>query len=157
MRDRDLLTEPELFSRLSQQHENAKNPAFDFAVIDEAHRNGLPITAHATYDACIERVVRFGVDCVEHGGSMSDSTVALLVEKGIPVVTTFAPIVQQSQPEIARKFGIPEWKIEERQKAVADPARYDGLIRAAKAGVSIVRIWRCTPSLARNSCSTTCR
>jgi imidazolonepropionase-like amidohydrolase len=108
------------------------------AVIDEAHRNGLPITAHATYDACIERVVRFGVDCVEHGGSMSDSTVALLVEKGIPVVTTFAPVVQQSQPEIARQFGIPEWKIEERQKAVADPTRYEGLIRAAKAGVSIV-------------------
>ncbi len=108
------------------------------AVIDEAHRNNLPITAHATYDACIERVARFGVDCVEHGGSMSESTVALLLEKKIPIVTTFAPLVQQSQPEIARKFGIPEWKIEERQKAVANPARYEGLVRAAKAGVPIV-------------------
>jgi imidazolonepropionase-like amidohydrolase len=38
------------------------------AVIDEAHRNGLPVTAHATFDACIERVVRFGVDVIEHGG-----------------------------------------------------------------------------------------
>jgi imidazolonepropionase-like amidohydrolase len=108
------------------------------AVIDEAHRNNLPITAHATYDACIERVARFGVDCVEHGGSMSDSTVALLLEKKIPVVTTFAPLVQQSQPEVAKKFGIPDWKIEERQKAVANPARYEGLVRAAKAGVPIV-------------------
>ncbi|MFN7979132.1 MAG: amidohydrolase family protein [Vicinamibacterales bacterium] len=108
------------------------------AVIDEAHRNNLPITAHATYDACIERVARFGVDCVEHGGSMSESTVALLLEKKIPIVTTFAPLVQQSQPEVARKFGIPEWKIEERQKAVANPARYEGLVRAAKAGVPIV-------------------
>ena len=108
------------------------------AVIDEAHRNGLPITAHATYDACIERVARFGVDCIEHGGSMSDATVALLVEKEIPVVTTFAPLVQQSQPEIARRFGIPEWKIEERQKAVANPDRYEGLVKAARAGVSIV-------------------
>ena len=108
------------------------------AVIDESHRNGLPITAHATYDACIERVARFGVDCVEHGGSMSDATIALLLEKEIPVVTTFAPLVQQSQPEIARKFGIPEWKIAERQKAIADPARYDGLVRAAGAGVPIV-------------------
>lgn len=108
------------------------------AVIDEAHRNNLPITAHATYDACIERVARFGVDCVEHGGSMSESTVALLLEKKIPIVTTFAPLVQQSQPEIARRFGIPEWKIEERQKAVANPARYEGLVRAAKAGVPIV-------------------
>ena len=108
------------------------------AVIDEAHRNNLPITAHATYDACIERVARFGVDCVEHGGSMSDSTVALLLEKKIPVVTTFAPLVQQSQPEVAKKFGIPDWKIEERQKAVANPARYEGLVRAARAGVPIV-------------------
>ncbi|HBV06329.1 MAG TPA: amidohydrolase family protein, partial [Gemmatimonadetes bacterium] len=108
------------------------------AVIDEAHRNGLPITAHATYDACIERVVRFGVDCVEHGGSMSQKTIALLVEKKIPIVTTFAPIVQQSQPDIARKFGIPEWKIEERKKAIANPARYEGLVNAARAGVSIV-------------------
>ena len=108
------------------------------AVIDEAHRNGLPITAHATYDACIERVARFGVDCIEHGGSMSDATVALLIEKEIPVVTTFSPLVQQSQPEIARRFGIPEWKIEERKKAVANPERYEGLVKAARAGVPII-------------------
>ena len=44
---------------------------------------------------------------------MSDSTVALLLEKQIPIVTTFAPLVQQSQPAVAKKFGIPDWKIEE--------------------------------------------
>ena len=33
---------------------------------------------------------------------------------------------------------IPEWKIEERQKAVADKSRFDGLVRASKAGVPIV-------------------
>lgn len=108
------------------------------AVIDEAHRNRLPITAHATYDACIRRVAEFGVDCVEHGGSMSDETIALLLARKIPVVTTFAPLVMQSQPEVARKFGFPEWKIEERIKAVADPARYAGLKKAAEAGVQIV-------------------
>jgi imidazolonepropionase-like amidohydrolase len=108
------------------------------AVIDESHRNGLPITAHATFDACIRRVVEFGIDVVEHGGSMSDETIALLVERRVPIVTTFAPVVMQSQPEIARTFNIPEWKIAERQRAVADPSRYDGLVRAAKAGVTIV-------------------
>lgn len=107
------------------------------AVIDEAHRNGLPITAHATYNECIERVAQFGVDCVEHGGSMTDSTIQLLLEKKIPIVTTFAPLVMQSQAELARKYNIPEWKIEERQKAVANPARYEGLVKAAKAGVPI--------------------
>jgi imidazolonepropionase-like amidohydrolase len=108
------------------------------AVVDESHRNGLPITAHATFDACIARVVEAGIDVVEHGGSMSDETIALLVARGVPIVTTFAPVVMQSQPEIARKFAIPEWKIAERQRAVADKSRYDGLVRAAAAGVTIV-------------------
>ena len=108
------------------------------AVIDEAHRNGLPITAHATFDACIRRVAEFGIDCVEHGGSMSDETIQLLIDKHIPIVTTFAPLVMQSQPEVARSFGIPEWKIAERQRAVADKGRYAGLVKAAQAGVPIV-------------------
>lgn len=107
------------------------------AVIDEAHRNGLPITAHATFDACISRVATFGIDCIEHGGKMSDATIQLLVERKIPIVTTFAPVVMQAQPEVARKYNIPEWKIAERQRAVADPSRYESLVRAAKAGVPI--------------------
>lgn len=108
------------------------------AVIDESHRNGLPITAHATFDACIRRVAEFGIDCVEHGGSMSDETIQLLIDNHIPIVTTFAPLVMQSQPEVARSFGIPEWKIAERQRAVADKGRYAGLVKAAQAGVPIV-------------------
>ncbi len=108
------------------------------AVIDEAHRNRLPITAHATYDACIRRVAEFGVDCVEHGGSMSDETIQILLDKKIPIVTTFSALVMQAKPEIARAFGIPEWKVLERQKAVGDKTRFDGLVRAAKAGVPIV-------------------
>ena len=108
------------------------------AVIDEAHRNGLPTTAHATFDACINRVVRFGIDCVEHGGQMSAETIQLLLDRGIPIVTTMAPIVMQAQPEVARKYNIPEWKIAERQRAVADPSRYDSLVAAAQAGVPIV-------------------
>lgn len=108
------------------------------ALIDEAHRNKLPVTAHATYDACIRRVAEFGVDCVEHGGSMSDETIQILLDKNIPIVTTFSALVLQAKPEIARAYGIPEWKIAERQRAVGDKTRFDGLVRAAKAGVPIV-------------------
>lgn len=108
------------------------------AVIDETHRNGLPITAHATYDACIERVVRFGIDSVEHGGSMTDSTIDLLLERKVPIVTTFSPLAMQSIPEVARRFGIPDWKIQERQRAVNDSKRYEGLLKAAQRGVPIV-------------------
>ena len=107
------------------------------AVIDEAHRNGLPITAHATFDACIRRMAKFGVDVVEHGGAMSDETIQLLLDKNIPIVTTFAPLLMQSQADLARQYDIPEWKIAERQQAVISRARYDGLIKAAQAGVTI--------------------
>lgn len=107
------------------------------AVIDESHRNGLPITAHATYNDCIKRVAQFGVDVVEHGGSMDDETIQLLLDKHIPIVTTFAPVVMQANAEIARKYNVPEWKIEERQRAIAKPERYAGLVNAAKAGVPI--------------------
>ncbi len=107
------------------------------AVIDESHRHGLPITAHATYNECIARVVEFGVDCVEHGGSMTETTINLLLKKQIPIVTTFAPLVMQSIPDLARQYSIPEWKIAERQKAIGDPKRFQSLVNAAKAGVVI--------------------
>lgn len=107
------------------------------AVIDEAHRNGLPITAHATYNECIYRVAKFGVDCIEHGGSMSDETIQLLLDRKIPIVTTFAPLVMQANAEVARQYNIPEWKIQERQRAIANPTRYAGLVNAAKAGILI--------------------
>ncbi|MBA3868881.1 MAG: amidohydrolase family protein, partial [Anaerolineae bacterium] len=107
------------------------------AVIDESHRNGLPITAHATYNECIKRVAKFGIDVVEHGGSMDAETIQLLLDKKIPIVTTFAPVVMQANAEVARKFNVPEWKIEERQRAIAQPDRYEGLVNAAKAGVPI--------------------
>ena len=107
------------------------------AVIDEAHRSGLPITAHATFNDAIHRVVRFGVDCIEHGGKMKDETIQLLVDKNIPIVTTFAWLLMHSQPEVARIYGTPEWKIAECQRAVADTSRYEGLLNAARAGVTI--------------------
>jgi imidazolonepropionase-like amidohydrolase len=108
------------------------------AVIDEAHRNGLPITAHATFNEAIERVAKFGIDVVEHAGKMSDETIQLLLDRKIPIVTTFSAMVMQANAEVARKYNIPEWKIQERQKALADPNRYDSIVKAAKAGVPIV-------------------
>ncbi len=108
------------------------------AVIDEAHRNGLPVTAHATFDAAIARVVNAGVDCIEHGGRMTEATIALLLERRVPIVTTFAPLLRQSDPEVARRFAIPDWKVAERQRMVADRSRYEGLVAAARAGVPIV-------------------
>jgi imidazolonepropionase-like amidohydrolase len=106
------------------------------AVVDETHRNGLRITAHATFDACIRRMLEHGVDTIEHGGAMTDETIQLLVDRGTYIITTFAPLVMQAAEGEA--WGMPAWKVAERQKAVQDTSRYDGLVRAAQAGVPIV-------------------
>jgi imidazolonepropionase-like amidohydrolase len=107
------------------------------AVVDEAHRNGLPITAHATFESVIRRVALAGVDVIEHGGSMSDETIQIILNRKIPIVTTFAPLVMQANAELARQYSVPEWKIAERQKTVNDGVRFDGLQRAARAGITI--------------------
>lgn len=107
------------------------------AVIDEAHRNGLPITAHATNNESIYRTLLFGIDVIEHGGKMTDETLQLLLDRKVPIVTTFSAVVMQANAEVARKYNIPEWKIEERQKSMADTTKYDSLVKAAKAGVPI--------------------
>jgi imidazolonepropionase-like amidohydrolase len=106
------------------------------AVVDETHHNGLKITAHATYDACIKRMLEHGVDTIEHGGAMSDETIQLLVDRKTYIITTFAPLVMQAAEGEA--WGMPAWKVEERKRAVQDTSRYDGLVKAAKAGVPIV-------------------
>jgi imidazolonepropionase-like amidohydrolase len=106
------------------------------AVVDETHRNGLKITAHATFDACIKRMLEHGVDTIEHGGSMSDETIQLLLDRGTYIITTFAPLVMQAAEGEA--WGMPAWKVAERKKAIEDSSRYDGLAKAAKAGVPIV-------------------
>jgi imidazolonepropionase-like amidohydrolase len=106
------------------------------AVIDETHRNGLTITSHATFDACIRRVVEHGVDMVEHGGAMSDETIQLLLDKDVAICTTFSPLVLQAKEGL--DWGMPEWKVEERKRLLADRSRFEGVVKAAQAGVPIV-------------------
>jgi imidazolonepropionase-like amidohydrolase len=67
---------------------------------------------------------------------MSDETIEVLLERGTHIVTTFAPVVMQAAEGEA--WGVPAWKVEERKRALADRASYDGLVRAARAGVPIV-------------------
>lgn len=48
-------------------------------VVDEAHRAGLRVAAHAHGDAGIRAALEAGIDCIEHGSLMSDDTIDLLV------------------------------------------------------------------------------
>ena len=58
---------------------------------------------------------------------MTDETIQLLLDKqATDRHDLLAAGACQAKPEIARKFGIPEWKMAERKKAVADTSRFDG-------------------------------
>ena len=58
------------------------------AIVDEAHRAGIKVAAHAHGDAGIRACVRAGVDCIEHGSLASDETIRLMVEHGTFLVPT---------------------------------------------------------------------
>lgn len=105
------------------------------AMVDEAHMNGLKVTAHATFDEAIRRVVEAGVDCVEHGGSMTDKTIDMMVERDVPIVTTFSPLVLQAQRGL--DWGMPPHEVERRRNQMNDESRFAGNKAAAEAGIRI--------------------
>jgi imidazolonepropionase-like amidohydrolase len=60
------------------------------AIVDEAHRAGLRVAAHAHGDAGIRACIRAGVDCIEHGSLATDDTIEMMVEHGTFLVATSA-------------------------------------------------------------------
>jgi imidazolonepropionase-like amidohydrolase len=81
------------------------------AIVDEAHRAGIRVAAHAHGDAGIRACIRAGVDCIEHGSLASDETLQLMAETGTFLVGTCAladhmavdrihPVLQQKAAEI---------------------------------------------------------
>jgi len=56
--------------------------------VEEAGRAGVEVAAHAGSDARIRAAVEAGVASVEHGFGASATTLALMVERGVPLVAT---------------------------------------------------------------------
>ncbi|HXW35381.1 MAG TPA: amidohydrolase family protein [Acidimicrobiales bacterium] len=77
------------------------------AIVDEAHRRGLKVAAHAHGDEAIRAAVEAGIDCIEHGSLMSDETIDLMLERGTFLVpTTYLADgmdVSRAAPELQRK------------------------------------------------------
>ncbi len=57
-------------------------------VVDEAHRAGLRVAAHAHGDDGIRTAIDVGIDCIEHGSLMSDETLQLMIDRGTFLVPT---------------------------------------------------------------------
>ncbi len=60
------------------------------ALVDEAHRLGLKVAAHAHGTAGIRTAILAGVDTIEHGSYLDEECIELMLERGTYLVPTFS-------------------------------------------------------------------
>jgi imidazolonepropionase-like amidohydrolase len=98
------------------------------AIVDEAHRAGVPVACHAVGGPNTLAAVRAGVDSIEHGAWLDDETVAEMARRGTWYVPTFAIYRWHA----SRGDGL-------RQARARDvvPAHRESFARARAAGVRI--------------------
>jgi imidazolonepropionase-like amidohydrolase len=58
--------------------------------IDEAHRHGLRVAAHAIGTQGIKNALHAGIDSIEHGTMLDDECIELLKERGVYLVPTLS-------------------------------------------------------------------
>lgn len=59
------------------------------AIVEEAHRYNIRVTAHATNNRAVYNAVIGGVDGIEHGYEVDDTTLELMAKKGVILVPTY--------------------------------------------------------------------
>jgi imidazolonepropionase-like amidohydrolase len=107
------------------------------AIVDEAHRNGLKVAAHAIGDEATRIAAQAGVDSIEHAYTVPDDVLRLMAEKKIYLVPTDYPA------EFMIAISDPPVRTPEREKALRAElaagiaASASRLARAIKAGVPI--------------------
>jgi imidazolonepropionase-like amidohydrolase len=103
------------------------------AGIDEAHKAGRPVAAHAHGAEGVRAAVLSGIDSIEHGSFLTDEIIQLMRERG-----TFYSVTLCSAHGFlsAPPNAVADWAM---QKAiVVDKAMADSFSRAHRAGVRIV-------------------
>jgi len=68
------------------------------AAVDEAHKAGVPVAAHAHGDGGAAAAVRAGVNTIEHGTYLSDSTLKLMRERNVCFTPTLAASAMDVNP-----------------------------------------------------------
>ena len=102
------------------------------AVVWVAHAAHKKVCAHLSNDKAIRTSVELGLDCVEHGYTLSDDTARLMAEKGTYYVPT---LCVSSCPDYLIAHGSPEHQV--RKGAEAAKTHKDAVRYAHKHGVKI--------------------
>lgn len=107
------------------------------ALVDEAHRAGLPVTAHAHGVPAVQQCVDAGVDGIEHCTCMTPQGLRIppglaeaIAEAGIPVCPTMAQVPGTAVPPRLQEF------LDSIGMSFAD--RYPHVLALHRAGVRLV-------------------
>jgi len=76
-------------------------------IVEEAHRHGLKVMAHASSAGAVERAARAGVDSIEHGYFVRPETLQLMADKQVAWIPTIIPVAAQTRLPF-RELGTPE-------------------------------------------------
>lgn len=77
-------------------------------LIEVAHRNGIPVTAHNGSAEAAQQALKFDIDCFEHGYYLDDAALQLMKKKGVWLVPTIV-VSQPGAKEFYKKIGSPAW------------------------------------------------
>ena len=102
------------------------------AIVEEGHRYGKKVAAHAHGTDAIKTAIRAGVDSVEHGTLLDDEGIRMMKEKGVFLVPTGAIWVEEEEVE---KDNAPAWRKE--REAGFRKGSEEGFRKAVAAGVKI--------------------
>lgn len=67
-------------------------------IVETAAAKGIPVMCHAHGDEGARAAVRAGVRSIEHGTYLSDTTLALMKQRGTYFVPTYSTVVDLSEP-----------------------------------------------------------
>ncbi|WP_345226720.1 amidohydrolase family protein [Hymenobacter koreensis] len=102
------------------------------AIVEEAHLHQLKVTAHATTDLAIRRALQAGVDGIEHGYVVADSTLRRMRRQHVILVPTDMDfqLAQRQVDKLRMNLSA------EQVRTLAKPY-HDRLLRARQAGTTI--------------------
>jgi imidazolonepropionase-like amidohydrolase len=103
------------------------------AMVEEAHRVGIPVASHAQGTAGVKRALENGVDTIEHGFYLDEEALDLFVETDATFVPTMA--IMHRIIEVGADHGVPEHGLRKAREAYE--AHVDSIERAHEAGVPI--------------------
>ena len=103
-------------------------------IVDEAHALGLAVAAHAHTPNGIRAALEAGIDTLEHGSSLDDELIELMLRTGAALCPTLS--ISEHMLTHGRERGLPEATLAKAQRLA--PIRRAAVRAAYRAGVPII-------------------